>query len=66
MFLVQNFLGIPNMSFVFLYDAWNVEKSEAKNDVINFTLYITNTCFIWNVGFVCGNYLLIQSNHKVV
>ena len=39
MFLVQNYIRIPNMSSVFLRDAENAENRKSKNDVINFSLY---------------------------
>ena len=63
MFLAQNFLRIPNMVFVFLYDARrNPKNCRSKNDVIISSLYITNT-FLCGT-FVCGNCLLIQSIQK--
>ena len=66
MFLAQNFLRIPNMSLVFLYDARTSKNRKSKNGVINFSPCITNIFSIGNIGFVCDNCIRIQSNHKTV
>ena len=67
MFLAQNFLRIPSMLLVFFCTIRRTsENRKSKNGVINFSLYITNTFLIRNIGFVCGNCISIQSSHKVV
>ena len=45
-------------------ELWKIASQKMASHF--FAMYITNTFFIRNIGFVCGNCILIQSNHKVV
>ena len=61
----QNSIGVPNMPSVCFQMRRTPKNGKSKDDV-NFLLFITNTFFVRSAGFLCGNYLLIQSKHKVV
>ena len=67
-FLAQNFLRLPSMLSVLFFGTIRRTSvnHKSKNGVTNFSLYITNTFLIRNIGFVCGNCISIQSSHKVV
>ena len=66
MFLAQNFLRIPNISYVFSYGAWNFEKKQSEKDVIPLRQKEQIFFFAWSIAFVCGNVILIQSKHTLV